>query len=331
MVTQKMKFQWRKRFFQKKETKDREEKQNSKGRQQRRLALIVGAVCIVVVGITGAWLVKRANIATLFTVSKPSTIAVKGPNGEEMAQLDLSYTDADKDENGKVTIKRVVSVVSDQPEHKIEIAHTTNLKGLSFEVHMATDVKKDASTGQYTYKISKEIGGDYLNQDKTINDYIGNEVSGEKNANCIVSDAAVLNIVGVPYTAIKGQTLYLSDFEAFNYNYSKDNANFTPERTIKVNGTKLGSDLSYNVTEEVGSELTVEYSAGGSTLVKKIKVISPKYIADYFLTDAEKSGTAEGVQFRLDDDIQVQTANPMYVTDSNGFEIKFSVNDGASG
>lgn len=171
MVTQKMKFQWRKRFFQKKETKDREEKQNSKGRQQRRLALIVGTVCIVVVGITGAWLVNRANIATLFTVSKPSTIAVKGPNGEEMAQLDLSYTDADKDENGKVTIKRVVSVVSDQPEHKIEIAHTTNLKGLSFEVHMATDVKKDASTGQYIYKISKEIGGDYLNLDKTINDY----------------------------------------------------------------------------------------------------------------------------------------------------------------
>ena len=123
-----MKFQWRKRFFQKKETKDREEKQNSKGRQQRRLALIVGAVCIAVVGITGAWLVNRANIATLFTVSKPSTIAVKGPNGEKMAQLDLSYTDADKDENGKVTIKRVISVVSDQSEHKIEIAHTTNLK-----------------------------------------------------------------------------------------------------------------------------------------------------------------------------------------------------------
>ena len=163
-----MKFQWRKRFFQKKETKDREEKQNSKGRQQRRLALIVGAVCIVVVGITGAWLVNRANIATLFTVSKPSTIAVKGPNGEEMAQLDLSYTDADKDENGKVTIKRVVSVVSDQPEHKIEIAHTTNLKGLSFEVHKA-NVTKDSTTGQYTYnynEASDKISGEYLNQDK---------------------------------------------------------------------------------------------------------------------------------------------------------------------
>lgn len=166
MVTQKMKFQWRKRFFQKKETKDREEKQNSKGRQQRRLALIVGTVCIVVVGITGAWLVNRANIATLFTVSKPSTIAVKGPNGEEMAQLDLSYTDADKDENGKVTIKRVVSVVSDQPEHKIEIAHTTNLKGLNFEVHKATDVTKDSATGQYNYKVSEQISGEYLNRDK---------------------------------------------------------------------------------------------------------------------------------------------------------------------
>lgn len=167
-----MKFQWRKRFFQKKETKDREEKQNSKGRQQRRLALIVGAVCIVVVGITGAWLVNRANIATLFTVSKPSTIAIKGPNGEEMAQLDLFYTDADKDENGKVTIKRVVSVVSDQPEHKIEIAHTTNLKGLNFEVHMATDVTKDSQTGQYAYKESGLIKGEYLNlnKDKSTND-----------------------------------------------------------------------------------------------------------------------------------------------------------------
>ena len=86
-----------------------------------------------------------------------------------MAQLDLSYADADKDENGKVTIKRVVSVVSDQPEHKIEIAHTTNLKGLSFEVHKATDVTKDSTTGQYTYnynEASDKISGEYLNQDK---------------------------------------------------------------------------------------------------------------------------------------------------------------------
>ncbi len=168
-----MKFQWRKRFFQKKETKDREEKQNHEEIKQHRLAFIAAAACIAVVGITGAWLVNRANIATLFTVSKPSTISVKGPNGEEMAQLDLSYTDADKDENGKVTIKRVVSVVSDRPKHKIEIAHTTNLKGLSFEVHMATDVTKDSTTGQYAYTISKQISGEYLNrdEDKSTNDY----------------------------------------------------------------------------------------------------------------------------------------------------------------
>ena len=161
-----MKFQWRKRLFQKKETKDSKEKQNHEEIKQHRLAFIAAAVCIVVVGITGAWLVNRANIATLFTVSKPSTIAVKGPNGEEMAQLDLSYTDADKDKNGKVTIRRVISVVSDQSEHKIEIAHTTNLKGLNFEVHMATDVTKDSTTGQYAYTISKQISGEYLNRDK---------------------------------------------------------------------------------------------------------------------------------------------------------------------
>ena len=161
-----MKFQWRKRLFQKKETKDSKEKQNHEEIKQHRLAFIAAAVCSVVVGITGAWLVNRANIATLFTVSKPSTIAVKGPNGEEMAQLDLSYTDENKDENGKVTIKRVISVVSDQSDHKIEIAHTTNLKGLNFEVHMATDVTKDSTTGQYAYTISKQISGEYLNRDK---------------------------------------------------------------------------------------------------------------------------------------------------------------------
>ena len=185
-----MKFQWRKRFFQKKETKDREEKQNSKGRQQRRLALIVGAVCIAVVGITGAWLVNRANIATLLTVSKPSTISVKGPNGEEMAQLDLSYTDENKDENGKVTIKRVISVVSDQKQHKIEIAHTTNLKGLNFEVHKATDVTKDSTTGQYTYnynEASDKISGEYLNrdEDKSTNDYnyaVDNNAANSKHS-----------------------------------------------------------------------------------------------------------------------------------------------------
>lgn len=161
-----MKFQWRKQLFQKKETKDSKEKQNHEEIKQHRLAFIAAAVCSVVVGITGAWLVNRANIATLFTVSKPSTIAVKGPNGEEMAQLDLSYTDADKDKSGKVTIRRVISVVSDQSDHKIEIAHTTNLKGLNFEVHMATDVTKDSTTGQYAYTISKQISGEYLNRDK---------------------------------------------------------------------------------------------------------------------------------------------------------------------
>lgn len=170
-----MKFQWRKRLFQKKETKDSKEKQNHEEIKQHRLAFIAAAVCSVVVGITGAWLVNRANIATLFTVSKPSTIAVKGPNGEEMAQLDLSYTDENKEENGKVTIKRVISVVSDQREHKIEIAHTTNLKGMNFEVYKA-NVTKDSTTGQYTYnynEASDKISGEYLNRDtdKSTKDY----------------------------------------------------------------------------------------------------------------------------------------------------------------
>lgn len=214
-----MKFQWRKRLFQKKETKDSKEKQNHEEIKQHRLAFIAAAVCIVVVGITGAWLVNRANIATLFTVSKPSTIAVKGPNGEEMAQLDLSYTDENKDENGKVTIKRVISVVSDQKQHKIEIAHTTNLKGLNFEVHKATDVTKDSTTGQYTYKISKEIGGDYLNLDKTINDYKyadgskhGSNYSDYQNVQSHAEPLYWLETSATDVTAKNADGLYLQNY-----------------------------------------------------------------------------------------------------------------------
>lgn len=165
-----MKLQWKKQLFQKKE------KQNIENKNHRRIGFIVVAVCIVAIGITGAWLVNRANIATLLSISEPSTISVKGPNGEDMAQLDLSYTDADKDANGKVTIERVISVVSDKPEHKIEIAHTTNLKGLTFDVYKATNVEKDKTTGAYTYNYNKdsdEISGKYLNLDenKSTGDY----------------------------------------------------------------------------------------------------------------------------------------------------------------
>lgn len=163
-------------------------------------------------------------------------------------------------------------------------------------------------------------------------DYTGNVLTGEKSATCVVSDKAVLRVVGVPYTAIKGQTLVLPDFEAYDYRYEKGEAGFTPARTVKVNGTTLGKDLSYEVTENAGSKLTVEFIAGGSTETKYVEVIEPKYISDYFKATAQKTGTAEGVQFTLTEtSSHVQTVNPMYVADDNGFEIKFSVNGEAKG
>ena len=163
-------------------------------------------------------------------------------------------------------------------------------------------------------------------------DYTGAVLEGEKSATCVVSDKAVLNVVGVPYTAMKGQTLVLPDFEAYDYNYQKGEAGFTPARSIKVNGTLLGKDLSYEVTENAGSKLTVEFTAGGVTETKYIEVIDPKYISDYFMTTAEKASTKDGVQFTLTEETaRVQTVNPMFVADDNGFEIKFSVSEGAKG
>ena len=150
---------------------------------KRRLIISAAATAVVlalVIGLSYAWFFNQSNIATLISIAPPSPIAIKGPHGQSLTSLDLTYTDADKDEQSKkVTIRRVISIENGGREHKIEIVHTTNLKGLTFQLYKASEVQNanasdgTISEGGYTYKYdtTNPIKGSYINAALETTDY----------------------------------------------------------------------------------------------------------------------------------------------------------------
>ena len=151
---------------------EKREKQNINRKLLIRSMLSMAVVLVILITATYAWFTDRANMATLVEIKSPTAIAILGPHGEAQASLDMSYTDDDVDENGKVTIKRVVSVSSDAAKHQLEIAHTTNLKGLTFAIYRASEATgvAEGTAGTltednytYTYDESSPLQGAYIN------------------------------------------------------------------------------------------------------------------------------------------------------------------------
>lgn len=143
-------------------------------RQIFRAGIALLIVAILLIGFTYAWFINRNDMATLMQIREPSDISILGPDGNPLESLDLSYQPGDKTEN-TVTIRKVFCVQS-QTNYKLEIAHTTNLKGLTFTLYPAkkTDTNStvtDKGIG-FTYD-SAEIEGSYINldNDQTNNDY----------------------------------------------------------------------------------------------------------------------------------------------------------------
>lgn len=133
------------------------------------------AVAVLIAGLAYAWFYNETDMATLMKISPPSNISILGPNGSEMTSLDLNYTAADKDPNGKVTVRRVICVQSGESvnSYKLEIVHTTNLKGLTFNLYPVSENGAQTVTdGGYRYNYDTNlISGNYINQRRTSNDY----------------------------------------------------------------------------------------------------------------------------------------------------------------
>lgn len=151
---------------------EKKKKQNNGRAILIRSLITMAVIMALLVAATFAWFTDRANMATLVEIKAPTAIAILGPHGESEASLDMSYTDDDVAENGKVTIRRVVSVSSDSQKHQLEIAHTTNLKGLEFKIYKAVETSSvtDGTAGTvtdgsytYTYDSNSPLTGSYIN------------------------------------------------------------------------------------------------------------------------------------------------------------------------
>lgn len=154
-----------------------EEIENKSRFYKKKIFASVASILVIVLLITGlayAWFVRQTDVATLLQISPPSDISILGPDGKEMTSLDLNYTADDK--NGdKVTVRRVICVQSAAEKFKLEIVHTTNIKGLDFKLYPVTDAESGSATvtdgeKEFSY-LTTPVVGKYLNNAPESNSY----------------------------------------------------------------------------------------------------------------------------------------------------------------
>ena len=162
------------------EQKKTEDKRTADRKKLRRTITSLILVVAVFAGVVYAWFFRQMDISTLLAIREPSAISILGPNGEEMSSIDLNYGPGDKEGN-KVTVRRVFCVQTAEDYHRLEIVHTTNLKGLEFKLYpvdtsgtgSVTDGGKEYNyrqtplTGKYINVDTEKSNADYRYADKT--------------------------------------------------------------------------------------------------------------------------------------------------------------------
>ena len=145
-------------------------------RKKKMRLLHSGAILLVVavllIGFTYAWFINRNDMATLMEIREPSEIAILGPDGQALESLNLSGNET---ADGEKVIRKVFCVQS-ADNYKLEIAHTTNLKGLEFKIYPAT---KNGTGGSnvtdggisFSYDSSQAIQGSYINVEAEADNY----------------------------------------------------------------------------------------------------------------------------------------------------------------
>ena len=132
---------------------------NWKEKRQYTYLIVVIVLALMLGIVTDAWLFHRNSMVTMAPVIRPGSIAITGPDGSVMDAFDLSYSDdeitTEADGTKRVTIEREFCVKSTAKKYKLEIVHTTNMKGLVFSL-----VRKD--------KLSEPLEGKYLNLEQRI-------------------------------------------------------------------------------------------------------------------------------------------------------------------
>ena len=156
------------------DSKEKQDKDNLTAKKKKFRYTLFSTILVLILfaALVGAWFYYQSDMGTLLAIKEPSDISILGPDGAEMSSIDLNYTEDEKT-GDQVTVKRVFCVQTSADKHWLEIAHTTNLKGLTFNIYKVSDNGTETVTDEgHTYKYDKTaIAGDYLNIAKTESGY----------------------------------------------------------------------------------------------------------------------------------------------------------------
>ena len=221
------------------DSKEKQDKDNltAKKKKIRYTLFYTILVLILFSALVCAWFYYQSDMGTLLAIKEPSNISILGPDGAEMSSIDLNYTEGEKT-GDRVTVKRVFCVQTRAAKHLLEIAHTTNLKGLTFNIYKVSDNGTEIVTDEgYTYKYDKTaIAGDYLNIAKT-------EESGYKYADNTYHDK---NYEGInkDQVQIHAEPVYWLASQPLDTNKTNSIKNGTTYRTYYV------CEVSWTETEK---------------------------------------------------------------------------------
>lgn len=127
------------------------------GHRRESLAIMgLLAVLLVVLGLTLGWFVDANRGSTVGKIKEPAELKVLGPNATATEQIDLSYNPkyGDTKTDNTVTLKRPFCVQTGGDGFELQLANTTNIKGLTIELYKA----EDAGLGG-TVDVSGTAGG----------------------------------------------------------------------------------------------------------------------------------------------------------------------------
>lgn len=135
--------------------------------RRESLAIIgLAAVLLVVLGFTLGWFVDANRGSTVGKIKEPAELKVLGPNATATEQIDLSYNPeyGDTKTGNTVTLKRAFCVQTGGDGFELQLANTTNIKGLTIELYKAEntpalqtpDVSGTAGGKSYSWKATGE-------------------------------------------------------------------------------------------------------------------------------------------------------------------------------
>lgn len=113
----------------------------SSHRRESLAIMGLAAVLLVVLGFTLGWFVDANRGSTVGKIKEPAELKVLGPNATATEQIDLSYNPeyGDTKIGSTVTLKRPFCVQTGGDGFELQLANTTNIKGLTIELYKAED------------------------------------------------------------------------------------------------------------------------------------------------------------------------------------------------